>query len=287
MISDTLLSLHSVKTPLIEIMKVPLVQFGPTRQEWQMLIGEIESKVDYFHLNMDRHVADCYLMQTGCLGSFLLRNSSIHGEDYYNLVLSVRGYHSVKHFQIKWDGQFFTFGLQTFNDLDTFLMYIRSTPILGESSGSFLTVKRGISKSTSENRFDSVYACTSDLEYVDPIFHSPSPSPELSIASKEGYLSVQTKYFKKWQTIWVVINKMTVYCFKTKELRNAYQTFDLREYAVRIDNDSPLKNGFKLVNCKREIVFRTNTNEEVHSWLYLINWKLQNCKESFSSSCSF
>ena len=284
MISDPLLSLHSVKTPLIEIMKVPLLQIGPTYGEWQTLIEEIESKVDYFHLDMDRHVADCFLMQTGCLGTFLLRNSSIQGEDFYNLVLSVRGYHSVKHFQVKWDGKTFTFGLQKFNSVDAFLTYISSTPILGESSGSFLTVKHGISKSTSENNFDSIFACTNDLEYTDPIYRSPSPG--LSIASKEGYLSVQTKYCKKWQTIWVVINKMNLICYKTKESKNPYQTFDLSKYSVHIDVDSPHKNGFKLSNFKQQIVFRTNTNEEVQSWMFLINWKLENNRDSFNSSCS-
>ena len=276
MFSEPLLSLHSVKTPMIEVHKFPLIQLGPTFGEWQSLIEEIESKVNYFHLDMDRHVADCFLIQTGCLGTFLLRNSSVHGEDFYNLVLSVRGYHSVKHFQVKWNGFAFIFGLQTFDSLDAFLTYISSTPVLGESSGSFLTVKRGLVKSSSESNFDSVYACTNDLEFPDPIFRSQSPSPDLSIASKEGYLTVQAKYFKKWQTIWVVINKMSLYCYRNKEHKAPYQTIDLREYSVEIDPDSPLKKGFKLTNEKREFIFRTNTNEEVQSWMYLIKWKLQN-----------
>ena len=281
MINNPLLSLHTVQTPLAQ-QSVPLISMGPDQEEWNALLEEIESRVDYFHHNMDRHVADCYLMQSGTLGTFILRNASIHGCDYYNLALSVRGYHSVKHFQVQWDGSSFKFGLRTFGSLSSFLEHISSIPILGESSGSFLTVAKGLSKSPSENTFESILACAHDLETPDPIFRSPSPSPDLSIASKEGYLSVQSQYRKKWQTIWVAISKMTLSCYKNKENRLAYQSFDLKEFSVEVDPDS---NGFKLVNNNNKcVVFRTNTNEEVRSWMSLIEWKKQNNRDSLSSN---
>ena len=283
MISNPLLSLHPVQTPVAQ-QSMPLIRLGPDEEEWNALLEQIESKVDYFHYNMDRHVTDCYLMQSGALGTFILRNASIHGDDYYNLALSVRGYHSVKHFQVQWDGSCFKFGLRTFDDLNSFLEHLSSIPVLGESSGSFLSVTKGLSKSPSANTFDSILACAHDLEAPDPIFRSPSPSPELSIASKEGYLSVQSQYRKKWQTIWVAINKMTLSCYKCKENKTAYQSFHLKEYCVEIDSDSPLKNGFKLVNNNKTIVFWTNTNQEVNSWMYLIEWKKQNNRDSLSSN---
>ncbi|KAI6654113.1 Dual adapter for phosphotyrosine and 3-phosphotyrosine and 3-phosphoinositide isoform X2 [Oopsacas minuta] len=285
MIQYPKLSLHHVQTPTIEL-NPPLIRLGPEEEEWQALLEEIEAKVDFFHLDMDRHVADCYLMQSGCLGTFLLRNSSLHGEDYYNLVLSVRGYHSVKHFQVKWDGQNIMFGLRTFNNFDSFLQHIDSTPILGESSGSFLRIKQGLSKSSSGNNFDSICACTYDFESIDPVFRSPSPSPDLSIASKEGYLSVQSQYLKKWQTIWVVINKMVLSCYKNKENKKPYQSYNLKDFTVEIDPDSPLKNGFKLVNNNKFVVFRSNTNEGVRGWMYLIGWKIQNNRDSLTLSGS-
>ena len=283
MISYPLLSLHSVQTPVAQ-QSLPLIRLGPDDEEWNTLLEQIESKVDYFHHNMDRHVADCYLMQSGALGTFILRNASVHGADYYNLALSVRGYHSVKHFQVKWDGSRFIFGLNTFDDLNSFLEHINSIPILGESSGSFLTVTKGLTKSNSENTFDSILGCAHDLETPDPIFGSSSPSPDLSIASKEGYLSVQSQFRKKWQTIWVVINKMTLSCYKAKENKKAYLSFDLKEFCVEIDPDSSGKNGFKLVNNDKCIVFRTHTHEEVVSWMYLIEWKKKNYRDSVPSN---
>ena len=277
-IKNPLLSIHAVKTPRSEFPSIhfPLLVFAPTEEDWNQILDELELKASYFHRDMDRHVAECFLMEGASFGTYLLRNSNEHGEEYFLLVLSVRGYHSVKHFKVIWDGDKFTFGRNTFASLDFFLEHLRSTPILAEASGSFLPVQNALSKASSVgNIFDAIDAYGSDFDTPDPVFHRQSPLPDLTIASKEGYLTVQATFSKKWQTIWVAVNKMILSCFKHKEQSKAYQTLDLNEFSVEIDAYSPNGNGFKLFNVKRSIVFRTNTRGEVQAWMKLIQWKME------------
>ena len=85
----------------------------------------------WFHPNLTRHQAEALLIQNGCDGSYLLREST--NKSQYSL--SVRCSNSVKHFQISWDGNEYTFGMGKFQSLNDFINHFHNKPLIGGESG--------------------------------------------------------------------------------------------------------------------------------------------------------
>ena len=83
---------------------------------------------------MTRHQAEALLIQNGCDGSYLLRESTnkTHHAQYS---LSCRCSDSVKHFQINWDGSEYTFGMGKFPSLQDFISHFENKPLIGGESG--------------------------------------------------------------------------------------------------------------------------------------------------------
>ena len=86
----------------------------------------------WFHPNLNRHHAEALLIQNGQDGSYLLRHCTSEKADY---VLSCRCVNSVKHFQIKWDGKFYKFGMGLFSNFSEFVKHFENKPLIGGESG--------------------------------------------------------------------------------------------------------------------------------------------------------
>ena len=50
----------------------------------------------------------------------------------------LRSHDSVKHYEVKWNGLQYTFGIATFDTFDEFVQHFKNRPIIGGESGMFV-----------------------------------------------------------------------------------------------------------------------------------------------------
>lgn len=234
------------------------------------------SKLNWYHGNITRHIAEALLMANGMEGSYLLRN----GSNPNTLCISVRGKDSVKHFKIEKTGESFKFGITEFSTLNSLIMHFANQPLLGGNSGTLVLLKHPYPKVVEEpDNYECIVlqstvrsgATERDLEYQT---HAES------LASKEGFLTKQGGIVKNWKTRWFVLfkNELSYYADRTKD--KPIKTLDLTDCQSCYKDDSTgKKNCFCLDFPDRTWYFYANTEGEQKEWMDMIKWKLQQIKK--------
>eukprot|EP00794_Sanderia_malayensis_P012324 gene12324-13597_t len=234
---------------------------------------EVE-QLSWFHPNLNRHHAEALLIQNGQDGSYLLRESTTNRGEYS---LSVKCASAAKHFQIGWDGTHYTFGMGRFSSLKDFVEHFKNKPLIGGESGVLTLLKHPYPRDVQE-----------PVSYETIRVHAewgnrPSSGSDtnqntnvnLSINSKEGYLTKLGARVKNWKARWFVLVKNELKYFKTKGDRDPIRILDLTKcHGVEEDDESGKTNCFKIIMPNRTFHIYASSSSEREEWMSILKWKL-------------
>ncbi|XP_057309550.1 dual adapter for phosphotyrosine and 3-phosphotyrosine and 3-phosphoinositide-like isoform X2 [Hydractinia symbiolongicarpus] len=232
--------------------------------------AEVE-ELDWFHPNLNRHHAEALLIQNGKDGSYLLRTSTSHDGEYS---LSCRCADSVKHFQIGWDGVYYTFGMGTFNSLAEFVKHFENKPLIGGESGVLTILKFPYPRDIEEpDKYETVRV---HAEWKDrPTSMNDDVCQPASINSKEGYLTKQGGRFKSWKARWFVLCKNELKYYKTKGDKVPIRTLDLNKCTtIEEDFNTGKEHTIRIEMPDRHFFVFAATQSEKQEWLDILQWKM-------------
>eukprot|EP00112_Aurelia_sp_Birch-Aquarium-sp1_P012479 Seg2624.5 transcript_id=Seg2624.5/GoldUCD/mRNA.D3Y31 product="Dual adapter for phosphotyrosine and 3-phosphotyrosine and 3-phosphoinositide" protein_id=Seg2624.5/GoldUCD/D3Y31 len=235
---------------------------------------EVE-QLSWFHPNLNRHHAEALLIQNGQDGSYLLRQSTTNPGEYS---LSVRCASSAKHFQIGWDGTHYTFGMGRFPSLKDFVEHFENKPLIGGESGVLTLLKHPYPRDVQEPvSYETIRV---HAEWGNrPSSGSDPNRNDLSINSKEGYLTKLGGKVKNWKARWFVLVKTELKYYKTKGDKDPIRTLDLTKcQGIEEDDTVGKSNCFKVLMPSRTFFIYASSASEKEEWLSILRWKLEHVK---------
>jgi len=221
---------------------------------------EVE-KLSWFHPNLNRHHAEALLIQNGQDGSYLLRQSTTNQGEYS---LSVRCANTAKHFVIGWDGTHYTFGMGRFANIKDFVEHFENKPLIGGESGVLTLLKHPYPRDVQEPvQYETVRV---HAEWGNrPSSGTDAGRTDLSINSKEGYLTKLGGTIKNWKARWFVLVKNELKYYKTKGDTAPIRTLDLTKCTgVEEDQTCGKSNCFTFVFNFLLITVNFHTNFYSH-----------------------
>lgn len=229
--------------------------------------------IPWFHPNVSRHTAESLLLQNGVDGTYMLRDSSKLGQ----YALSVRCDQAVQHFYVERTGDVYKFGHGEFSGVDDLTNHFANKPMIGSESGQMILLNCPYPRDIKEpNLYETVRVHVQLTQAGDNV-----KGPELSINSKEGYMTKLGYIFKTWKSRWFVLQKNELKYFKNKKSKRPIRALDLHE-CTQCARDSSIKghfNVFRLVFPRRTFYMYSCTEQESRDWINLINWKLRQIRE--------
>jgi len=235
---------------------------------------EVE-ELDWFHSDLNRHHSEALLIQNGTDGSYLLRSSTSHPGEYS---LSVRCANSVKHFQIGWDGTYYSFGMGRFSNLKDFIAHFENKPLIGGESGELTLLKFPYPKNIAEpEQYETIRV---HAEWGNrPASGMNQDSAPMSINSKEGYLTKQGGRVKNWKARWFVLYKNELKYYKTKGDPSPIKQLDLNKCtAIEEDFTTGRPYSFRIEMPNRTFFMFATTESEKDEWLNVLRWRLDHKK---------
>ncbi len=246
----------------------------------------------WFHPTLNRHTADCMLIDNAPEGSYLLRPSSNHASDY-SYVLSVKLSSSVQHIRVlrtHKDSGGYRFGNSTFKDVEGFRKHIEiEKPIIGGDSGVTVVLKFPYTRYIEEthlytdvvhhaatNMIDS--SSDSENEGDDSVLSSRAYQDVMkgrAISAKEGYLTKQGKFPKTWKVRWFVLRNNFLSYYKTKQSSRPIDCLDLfKASRVEFDDSKNKEYCFRIFFSRRTYFLYANNAEDCQNWVDLIRSKI-------------
>ncbi|KAL5018875.1 hypothetical protein ScPMuIL_004597 [Solemya velum] len=239
---------------------------------YQNVTSRLED-LEWFHPEVDRHMAESLLMQNGVDGTYLLRNSSDDGK----YVLSVRYEMSVKHFIITSTVEGYKFGHGIFKDVGELVHHLSNKPLIGGESAQVILLRFPYPRKVEEPNLYETIRIHAEFSTSD----TSNAQPDFSVNSKQGFLTKLGDHFKTWRMRWFVLKKHELKYFKDKTSTQPIRVLDLNQ-CKGCERDFSLKgkkNLFKLVFDWRTFFVYASTEEESLEWIGIINWKLRNLQK--------
>lgn len=229
--------------------------------------------LEWYHPNASRHVAESLLMQNGDDGSYLMRPSSRENE----MAISIRCTDSVKHYNVTWDGERYSFGLATFKDMEEFIAHFQKQPFIAGESGVITWLRHPYPRQVSE---PPVY----DIVRIHAQYGQDRMSistPQWAIGSKEGFMTKLGAIFKSWKKRWFVLKRNELSYFRTQGERTPIRSIDLKDCReCVVDNTKKKPNCFRLVLAWRTFYLVCESEQELQEWMHMLQWKLTQMKNS-------
>lgn len=236
-------------------------------------VPEAIEELEWFHPKADRHIAESLLLQNGKDGSYLIRPKGTQNNGGYSL--SVRAKESVKHYPVAYDGEIFKFGMLTFSHFSQFVQHFEDQPLLAGESGVITVLKFPYPNTVIE---PDQYDCVRVHAHMG-LKSSVNSKPQLSVGSKEGFLTKQGGFVKNWKTRWFVLQKMNLKYYRLRSDSQPIRDIDLRDCTdCAMDMTLRQDNCFRLVFPWRTFYFCATTDIEAKEWIEIIQWKLQHMK---------
>lgn len=227
--------------------------------------------LDWYHPNASRHVAESLLMQNGDDGSYLMRPSSRENE----MAISIRCKNSVKHFNVTWVGECYSFGLASFKDMQEFVAHFQKQPFIAGESGVITWLRHPYPRQVSE---PAVY----DIVRIHAQYGQDRTSkcaPQWAIGSKEGFITKLGAIFKNWRKRWFVLKRNELSYFRSQGDGVPVRCIDLKDCReCAIDVTMKRENCFRLVLSWRTFYLICDTEQEVQEWMQMLQWKLNQMK---------
>eukprot|EP00042_Codosiga_hollandica_P058203 m.874229 g.874229 ORF g.874229 m.874229 type:complete len:341 (+) comp59796_c0_seq19:555-1577(+) len=231
----------------------------------------------WFHGSLSRHHASATLLQNGRDGCFLLRASE---QNRAALTLSVRALDSVKHFSITCNGGVYSMSRTiTFGSATEFIRYFEAQPVISGESGVLTQLTVPYPRKVDEFiDYDQVRILTP----FKAVASAAKPTEiDLSIVSKEGYLTKLGRIHKSWKTRWFVLWKDQLKYFKDRGASESVGSVDLRACtAVEPDTSMQKLYCFKLVSADRTLVMFASTQSEMDGWVKCLQWKIDSYRKA-------
>lgn len=238
-------------------------------------MSEIEKLTDlrYFHPEIDRHTAECMLLQNGEVGTYLIRYSSEKDQNFF--VVSVRASDAVQHFHLYWKGDHFAFGHGRYETVEELSDHFENKPLLGGESGRTTILTQPYPRTVQE---PGVYATVTIHAEATPN-ETQSQRKDFSINSKSGFLTKVGGIFKTWRNRWFVLQRNVLKYFKHSNSKSPLRVLDLNE-CLECEMDTEMypqkKNVFRLKFSWRTFYMFASSEEESLEWVRLIQWRLKN-----------
>lgn len=229
------------------------------------------TELSYFHPDIDRHTAECLLLQNGKIGTYLIRNSS--EKDSY--VVSVRASDAVQHFHLYWRDGYFAFGHGRYDTIEELAEHFENKPLLGGESGRTTVLTQCYPRSVCE---PGLYATVRIHAEATPN-ESQEQRKDFSINSKSGFLTKVGSIFKSWKNRWFILQRNELKYFKHSNSKAAIRVLDLNEcLECEMDKETypEKKNVFRLKFSWRTFYVFAASEEESREWVKLIKWRLEN-----------
>ncbi len=263
---------------------------APSKDPEDELSLEPMMALKWFHPTLNRHTADCMLIDNAPEGSYLLR-PSFNNDSY---VLSVKLSYSVQHIRVTKapDGHCYRFGNSTFKDVDKFRKHVEiEKPIIGGDSGVTVVLKFPYTRFIEENHLytdivhhavtnmtDSSSDSESDAPAEDSILSSREYHDVMkgrAIAAKEGYLTKQGKFPRTWKVRWFVLRNNFLSYYKTKQSPRPIDCLDLFKASTVEFDESKQKNFcFRILFSRRTYFVYANNAEDCQNWVDLLRSKI-------------
>lgn len=226
-------------------------------------------QLDYFHPDLDRHKAECILLQNGQEGTFLIRNSSQQNE----YVVSVRAANAVKHFQLFWKDSHFLFGHGCYETFEDLYYHFSNKPTLVGESGIPTLLVNPYPRTVSEPAIYDTVVSHAESSTAENNFRK-----EFSINSKDGYLTKLGSIFKTWHVRWFVLKNNELKYFKNSADKGSLRILDLDECRECKMEEAAFRGKthvFKLVFDWRTFYMFAASEDESKEWVRVINWRMK------------
>lgn len=225
--------------------------------------------------DITRNTAEILLLSNAEEGSFLIRPSTNKG----NFGVSVRLANSVRHFQIDYNGQWFTFGQAQFWTPLEIWGHLQNGPVLECDEGIVVNLSRPYyneSKTVLPNPTVDQYS-TIKRHYVQE--EPPQPRIKRStsniILSKEGQL-YKKKEGKNWKRRWFILNRNVLSFKKNEREKKARKVLDLGK-AIQAHEylDNTRENCFRILFRNDSYILSAESPEDRDLWLSSITWQIE------------
>lgn len=248
---------------------------GEKKQMADFTNKEVE-QLSWFHPNLNRHHAEALLIQNGQDGSYLLRQSTTNPGEYS---LSVRCASTAKHFQIGWDGTHYTFGMGRFSTLKDFVEHFQNKPLIGGESGVLTLLKHPYPRDVQEPVSYETIRVHAEWGNRPNSGVDGNQNSNLSINSKEGYLTKLGGRVKNWKARWFVLVKNELKYYRTKGDSIPIKTLDMTKCeGIEEDETTGKSNSFKVMMPGRTFHIYASSSSEMEEWMSILKWKVQHTK---------
>ncbi|WAQ97331.1 DAPP1-like protein [Mya arenaria] len=200
-------------------------------------------EIEFFHTDLNRHKAECMLLQNGQQGSFLIRNSSKPNPNEF--AVSVRTDDAVKNFELFWSEDGFQFGHGTYLTCEDLTRHFSSKPLLAGDSGKSILLEHPYPRDVLEPQiYDAV--CV----------HAEGGNVVEDKHMRNNYSTWKVRYWK--------LQSNELKYFKDTSGRHPIRTLDLDECK----------------DCNLEFGWRTfylfgKNDDESQDWVERIKWRLK------------
>lgn len=224
--------------------------------------------LNFFHPDLDRHKAECILLQNGQDGTFLIRNSSNTNE----YAVSVRAANAVKHFLLFWKDNQFYFGHGTYKCLDDLEYHFSNKPLLGGESGQTTLLTDPYPREVLEPNIYEPVKVHAEYNTCES-----TPRKDFSINSKDGYLTKLGAFFKTWKVRWFILHNNELHYYKDSSHHSPIRVLDLRE-CLECEIEPAAFRGkqhvFRLVFSWRTFYMYAANKQETDDWVKVIKWRM-------------
>lgn len=227
--------------------------------------------VSWYHGDITRHVAETLLLGNGIEGTYLLRLSKKQS----GYAVSVRCHDSIRHYVVQHDkvADIYVFGVATFYSLQELLDHFASIPVVSNETDVPVVLRHPYHKNVNEPHS---YSDVSRHGEIGKDVNLGSESmPDLSVATKEGFLVKRGGIHKNWKKRWFAIQKSELKYFDNRKSLKPIKSLDLKE-AIEVAEDycDNRKNCFRLRFPTRTYYLVAETPADVKSWIDFFQWKI-------------
>ncbi|XP_066914683.1 dual adapter for phosphotyrosine and 3-phosphotyrosine and 3-phosphoinositide-like isoform X2 [Clytia hemisphaerica] len=234
----------------------------------------------FYHPGVTRNTCEALLLANGIEGSYLVRPS---GNEKDRFTVSVRCSNSIKHYalDINHFKHTYAFGIAQFDSIDELSEHFKCMPVLGSESGTSVTLRHPYKHDIPEpTQYEHVVRHAELGKQTSFNQDMAKPSPDLHIASKEGYLIKRGAIHKNWKKRWFVLQKNLLKYYKEKEESTPIKTIDLVDAMHAVEDFCDGRNNcFRLAMPTRIFYFVASSPSEAKSWIELLQWKIEYYQE--------
>ncbi|XP_052785499.1 dual adapter for phosphotyrosine and 3-phosphotyrosine and 3-phosphoinositide-like [Mya arenaria] len=230
-------------------------------------------EIEFFHTDLNRHKAECMLLQNGQQGSFLIRNSSKPNPNEF--AVSVRTDDAVKNFELFWSEDGFQFGHGTYLTCEDLTRHFSSKPLLAGDSGKSILLEHPYPRDVLEPQiYDAVCVHAEGGNVVE----DKHMRNNYSINSKDGYLTKLGAIFKTWKVRYWKLQSNELKYFKDTSGRHPIRTLDLDECkdCKFLGKFRGKEHVFSLEFGWRTFYLFGKNDDESQDWVERIKWRLDN-----------